>query len=35
MVNTANDPDGIALNDWVPIDASSWEALARLRAGTD
>ena len=32
MVNPANEPDGLAFNDWVPLDAETWVALARVTA---
>jgi transcriptional regulator with XRE-family HTH domain len=32
MVNPANEPDGLAFNDWVPLDAATWQALERLAA---
>lgn len=28
VVTTANEPDGLAFNDWIPVDAESWEHLA-------
>jgi transcriptional regulator with XRE-family HTH domain len=30
FVSTANEPDGLAFNDWVPMDASSWECLTEI-----
>ncbi len=30
LVTTANEPDGLAFNDWVPMDARSWECLAEI-----
>jgi transcriptional regulator with XRE-family HTH domain len=30
MVNPASEPDGLAFNDWIPLDAETWAALARL-----
>jgi transcriptional regulator with XRE-family HTH domain len=30
FVSTANEPDGLAFNDWVPMDACSWECLAEI-----
>jgi transcriptional regulator with XRE-family HTH domain len=33
-VSTANEPDGLAFNDWVPVGAESWLALERLRSGS-
>ena len=30
MVNTASEPDGLAFNDWIPLDAATWDGLARL-----
>ena len=29
-VSTANEPDGLAFNDWVPMDADSWVCLAEI-----
>lgn len=31
VVNTASEPDGLSFNDWLPLDAQTWEALERLR----
>ena len=31
VVNTANEPDGLAFNDWIPLDAQTWEGLEKLR----
>jgi transcriptional regulator with XRE-family HTH domain len=31
VVNTASEPDGLAFNDWMPVDAPTWEALERIR----
>lgn len=33
IVTEANDPRGLAFNDWIPLDAETWEALAGLRCG--
>jgi len=33
MVSTASEPDGLAFNDWIPVDASSWEVLAMVKGG--
>ena len=30
LVTTANEPDGLAFNDWVPCDAQTWEELTKL-----
>lgn len=30
--STANEPDGLAFNDWIPVGADSWLALNRLAA---
>ena len=30
IVNTANEQDGLAFNDWIPVDAESWERLGKL-----
>lgn len=32
VVNTASEPDGLSFNDWIPLDAATWEALERLRS---
>ena len=32
VVNTASEPDGLAFNDWIPLDAESWEALESVKA---
>jgi hypothetical protein len=24
VINTASEPDGLAFNDWVPVDANAW-----------
>ena len=32
IVGTASEPDGLAFNDWIPLDAESWEALERVKA---
>lgn len=31
VLNTANDPNGLAFSDYIPLDAGTWEALERLR----
>jgi transcriptional regulator with XRE-family HTH domain len=31
-VTTANEPAGLAFNDWVPLDAATWTALGKLMA---
>jgi transcriptional regulator with XRE-family HTH domain len=31
MVNPASEPDGLAFNDWIPLDADTWTALTRLQ----
>ena len=31
VINTANDPNGLAFSDYVPLDAGTWTALERLR----
>jgi hypothetical protein len=31
VVNTANEQDGLAFNDWIPVGAESWECLGRLK----
>ncbi len=37
QVSTCSEPDGLAFNDWIPLDAATWEALGaiaqRERAG--
>jgi len=30
FVSSANEDDGLAFNDWTPVDAESWERLKRL-----
>jgi transcriptional regulator with XRE-family HTH domain len=30
FVSSANEEDGFAFNDWIPVDAESWERLERL-----
>lgn len=32
MVNPASEPDGLAFNDWIPIDAETWRALEQVKA---
>ena len=32
VVNTASEPDGLAFNDWIPVDAETWEALEKVKA---
>ena len=29
-VSTASEPDALSFNDWTPLDAASWEILARV-----
>jgi transcriptional regulator with XRE-family HTH domain len=31
VVNQASEPDGLAFNDWIPLDARTWDALERVR----
>jgi transcriptional regulator with XRE-family HTH domain len=31
IVNTASEPDALAFNDWVPLDAESWTALEQVK----
>jgi hypothetical protein len=31
VANTANDPEGLAFQDWIPCDAETWECLAKIR----
>jgi transcriptional regulator with XRE-family HTH domain len=33
VTSAANESDGLSFNDWMPVDAASWEALERLRGG--
>ncbi|HXK33080.1 MAG TPA: helix-turn-helix transcriptional regulator [Dehalococcoidia bacterium] len=33
VVNPASEPDGLAFNDWIPVDAASAAVCERLRAG--
>lgn len=30
LVTTANDPDGLAFNDWIPEDATTWDNIAKM-----
>jgi hypothetical protein len=32
VVNTASEPDSLAFNDWIPIDAESWAVLEQVKA---
>ena len=32
IVNTASEPDALGFNDWIPVDAASWEILEKVRA---
>jgi len=32
FASSANEPDGLSFNDWIPIDAETWLNLERLRA---
>ncbi|MDP2674583.1 MAG: helix-turn-helix transcriptional regulator [Dehalococcoidia bacterium] len=32
VVNTASEPDGLAFNDWIPVDAASWNNLEQVKA---
>lgn len=34
LVNTASEPDGLAFNDWIPLDGRTWEALEAIRKRT-
>ncbi len=31
LVTMASEPDGIAFNDWIPLDAQTWDGLRRLK----
>lgn len=31
MVGTASEPDGLAFNDWMPLDAESWNVLEQVK----
>jgi transcriptional regulator with XRE-family HTH domain len=31
VINTASEPDGLSFQDWVPIDAASWDVLERVK----
>ncbi|HYM16117.1 MAG TPA: helix-turn-helix domain-containing protein [Dehalococcoidia bacterium] len=33
IVNPASEPDGLAFNDWIPLDAATWSAVERLPEG--
>jgi len=35
VVSTANERDGLAFNDWVPVDATTWTALENVKARAD
>jgi transcriptional regulator with XRE-family HTH domain len=35
IVSTANESDGLALNDWIPEDAASWAVIERMMAASD
>lgn len=30
VVSTANEPDGLAFNDWMPLDAATWDRLGKI-----
>jgi transcriptional regulator with XRE-family HTH domain len=32
IVNTASEPDGLAFNDWIPLDAETWTRLEVVKA---
>jgi transcriptional regulator with XRE-family HTH domain len=32
IITEANEPKGLAFNDWIPVDAVTWECLAGLRS---
>lgn len=32
IVSTASERDGLAFNDWIPLDAQAWEVLERVKA---
>ena len=32
QVSTCSEPDGLAFNDWIPLDAATWQALETLTA---
>lgn len=31
LVTAASEPDGVSFNDWIPLDAATWEGLRRLK----
>jgi hypothetical protein len=31
MVSTASEPDALAFNDWIPVDAESWRVLEAVK----
>lgn len=31
IVNPASEPDGLAFNDWIPLDAQTWDGLRHLK----
>jgi len=35
MSATANEWEGLAFHDWIPVDAQTWEVLEALKAATD
>jgi hypothetical protein len=35
LVSVGSEPDGIGWNDWIPLDAPTWEALEQLRGRHD
>ncbi|MBI2765523.1 MAG: helix-turn-helix domain-containing protein [Chloroflexi bacterium] len=32
LLNSANEPEGYSFQDWIPVDAATWDALERLRS---
>jgi hypothetical protein len=30
LVSACNEPEGLAFNDWIPLDAATWQALEAL-----
>ena len=34
LLTAANEPDGLAFNDWIPVDAATWTALDAVKRRT-
>jgi transcriptional regulator with XRE-family HTH domain len=35
VITNASYPDALSFNDWIPLDAETWQVLARVKAGHD